>query len=76
MIKEAIFTSVWDGGCAVSTNCKVDTDMHLIVEIETENEVEGLEHLDYEYIVLDGRTYPALNKTEWERNMDRFGFWY
>ena len=26
MIKNATFTSVWDGGCEVTSNCKVDTE--------------------------------------------------
>ncbi len=64
MIKSATFTSVWDGGYEVTTDCKVNMETH-----------EIFEHLDNEYITLDGVDYAALNANE-EDDIDKSDFWY
>ena len=75
MIKNATFTSVWDGGYEATTNCKVDMETHEIFDIEMAEVDESLEHLDNEYITLDGVDYAALNANE-EDDIDKSDFWY
>ena len=75
MIKNATFTSVWDGGYEVTTNCKVNTETHEIFDIEMAEVDESLEHLDNEYITLDGVDYAVLNANE-EDDIDKSDFWY
>ena len=75
MIKNATFTSVWDGGYEVTTSCKVDMETHEIFDIEMVEVDESLEHLDNEYITLDGVDYAALNANE-EDDIDKSNFWY
>jgi len=74
MIKKAKFISVWDGGCKVITNCKVNMKTHNIFDIE-KVDIEGLEILDAEYITIDGKDYPVSNVTE-EDNINKSNFWY
>ena len=76
MIKNATFTSVWDGGYEVTTNCKVNMVTKEVFDIEVNNsdEIEGLDALDYEYITVDGIDYPVYNVAD---NKDKeTGFWY
>jgi hypothetical protein len=56
--RDAIFTSVWNGGTEISSHCKVDTETGNIFDIEAVN-VTGmnLETLDEEYVVLDNKKY-------------------
>lgn len=75
MFKNATFTSVWDGGYEITTNCKVNMETHEIFDIEKAEVDESLEHLDNEYITLDGVNYAALNANE-EDDIDKSDFWY
>lgn len=67
MIKKATFTSVWDGGIAVTSACRVDTATGEIFDIGP-NECPGddgqLEHLEREYVTIDGIDYPAARRGE------------
>ena len=76
MIKNAKFTSVWDGGYEVTTDCKVNMETREVFDIEVNNDdnIEGLNSLDYEYITIDGEEFDVLNK-----DLDDVGetdFWY
>lgn len=75
MIKNATFTSVWDGGYKVTTNCKVNMETHEVFDVEIAMIKTDLEHLDYEYITLDGKDYAVLDANE-EDDIDKSDFWY
>ena len=62
MIKDATFTSVWDGGHEITTNCKVNTETKEVFDIKISAGTEDLvNELDYEYITLDGVDYSVSN---------------
>lgn len=64
-IKEASFTSIWDGGIAVTTDCKVNLDTKEVFAIEkVEVAIEKLECLDAEWVEIDGEQYPVYNAEE------------
>ena len=72
MIKNATFTSVWDGGYEVTTNCKVDMETRKVFDIELIEVDESLEHLDREYITIDGEEFDVFSVDEVEDG----NFWY
>lgn len=81
MIKNAEFTSVWEG-YEVTTSCKVDTETREIFDIEkvdtpTDDDGNELEILDREYVTVDGVEYcagSAYSETEeWDTDKD---YWY
>ena len=76
MIKNGKFTSVWDGGCEVTTNCKVDMETREVFDIEVNNDdnIEGLNSLDYEYITINGEEFDVLNKDL--NDVGVTDFWY
>lgn len=60
MIKDATFTSVWDGGTEITTPCKVNTVNKEVFDVEVANvSGMGLDILIDEYITLDGEMYPV-----------------
>lgn len=60
MIRKAEFTSVWDDGkTKVTTSCEVDLKTREIVAIEKKE--ADVKNLDYQYITIDGKAYPAIN---------------
>ena len=69
MIKNATFTSVWNGGYEVTTNCKVNMDTKEVFDIEKAG-VDGLDVLDEEYITIDGVNYPV------SADADETEYWY
>lgn len=74
MIKNATFTSIWDGGYKVTTNCKVNMETREVFDTEVNNNIKGLNNLDYEYITIDGEEFNVINK-----NLNNVGvtdFWY
>lgn len=74
MIKNATFTSVWDGGYEVTTACKVNMETKEVFDIEIASDgIEDLEILDYEYITLDGESYEVVDANVEEAGTD---FWY
>lgn len=76
MIKNATFTSVWDGGFEVTTNCKVNMTTCEVFDIEISVGTEDLvNELDYEYITIDGEDY-AVHNVEDEDYIGGFNFWY
>lgn len=74
-IKEAEFTSVWDGGFEITVSCKVDMESHEIFDIQTVDVGDSVDCLDEEYVTIDGEDYPAVNYGEWDKN-DEETFWY
>ena len=64
MIKYAEFVSVWDGGYEVTTKCRVDTETLEVFNIESSENVDGLDVLEREYVVIDGEEYPCYEKDE------------
>lgn len=74
MIKNATFTSVWDGCYEITTSCKVNTETHEVFDIEMVDVDEELEILDKEYITLDGVEYEVMNKNCYEDVGS--SFWY
>ena len=72
MIKNATFTSVWDGGYEVTTNCKVDMETREVFDVEKSEVDESLEHLDNEYITIDGEDFDVFSVDE----VEDANFWY
>ena len=72
MIKNATFTSVWDGGYEVTTDCKVDMETRKVFDIELIEVDESLEHLDREYITINGEEFDVFSVDEVEDG----NFWY
>lgn len=72
MIKEAKFTSVWDDGYEVTSDCKVDMESKEVFDIEMTNVDElDLEILEREYITIDNKEYSVSRDGE-----DNAEFWY
>lgn len=70
-VKVAEFVSVWDGGFAVATNCKVNMVTKEVFDIEvSEESADGLDVLDEQYITIDGEKFPVFD----EETDD--GYWY
>ena len=55
------YVSRWDGGVEVKSPCTVDPCTRK-VEIEHAADVEGLETMEREYVVLNGKEYKAVNE--------------
>ena len=73
MIKNATFTSVWDDGYEITTNCKVNMKTKEVFDIEVA-EVDGLEILEKEYVVIDGEEYPVFQLSDITEEDNEF--WY
>lgn len=72
MIKNATFTSVWDGGYKVTTDCKVDMETREVFDIEMSEVDDNLETLDFEYITIDGEDFDVFSIDE----VKDTNFWY
>lgn len=57
------YVSVWDGGHEVTSACTVDPRTRK-VEVEHTSDVAGLETMEREFVVLNGKEYPAANEEE------------
>ena len=79
-IKDATFTSVWDGGFEITTNCKVNMESKEIFDIEvTDSNSDMVEQLDREYVTIDGIDYRAVTAEYanlYPEEMDEETFWY
>ena len=79
-IKDAMITSVWDGGFEITTKCKVNTETKEIFDIEvSESNTDMVEHLDEEYVTIDGIDYRAVTAEYanlYPEEMDDETFWY
>jgi hypothetical protein len=72
-IREATFTSVWDGGFEITTDCKVNMETNEVFDIEIAD-VDGLEILEKEYIVVDDVEYPVFQLSDITEEDNEF--WY
>lgn len=69
MIKNATFTSVWDGGYEVITNCKVNMETKEVFDIEIAEANDALDVLETEFVTIDGIDYDVSNNGTTE-------YWY
>ena len=67
--KNATFTSVWDGGYEITTNCKVNMETKEVFDIEMAEGSYAINVLDAEFVTIDGIDYPASND-------DTTEYWY
>lgn len=57
-IINATFVSVWDGGIAIETECKINTSTREVFDIvSVEADVDVLE---CQYVVIDGQEYDVV----------------
>lgn len=73
MIKNATYTSVWDGGYEVTTNCKVNMETKEVFDIE-ESTVDISGRVTDEYITIDGIKYDVFNNVLCD--IEQGAFWY
>lgn len=78
VVKNAEFTSVWDGGFAVTTGCKVDMVTKEVFDIEeSEGTADEVNCLDEEYVTIDGQDYPVVSDEYMESDPEEEGsYWY
>ena len=74
MIKNATFTSVWDGGYEVTTDCKVDMETREVFDIAMVEVDESLDILEKEYVVIDDVEYPVFQLSDITEEDNEF--WY
>ena len=74
MIKNATFTSVWDGGYEITTNCKVNMETKEAFDIELAEVDESLDILEKEYVVIDDVEYPIFQLSDITEEDNEF--WY
>lgn len=75
-IKDATFTSVWDGGFEITTKCKVNTETKEIFDIEVSGSTaDAVNELDEEYVTIDGVDYSAANHDDIDED-DKETYWY
>lgn len=74
-IRKAIYTSVWDKGIKITTNCKVNMETKEVfdIEISDEDDIESLDILRSEYITIDGINYNVGNA---EKGVSETDYWY
>lgn len=77
-VEEAEFTSVWDGGTAVTTSCKVNMVTKEVFDIEiSESTADEVNCLDEEYITINGQNYPVFSDEDLDNNPEASGcYWY
>lgn len=73
MIKAAIFNSMWDGGVCISSNCKVDTDIREVFDIEMVEDTDDLDILERQFVSFDGTEHGVVEVSERENDEQ---FWY
>lgn len=80
IVKNGLFTSVWDGGFEITTKCKVNTETKEIFDIEvSESTADVVNELDEEYVTIDGIDYRAVTAEYanlYPEEMDDKTFWY
>lgn len=79
MIKDATFTSVWDGDTEITTSCKVNMDTKKVFDIEISEAADYVYTLCEEYITIDGTDYKVVFEDDygWYDEEERESvFWY
>lgn len=74
-IKEATFTSVWDGGFEITVPCKVNMETREIFDIQVVDVGDSVDCLDEEYVTIDGEDYPTANYDRVDED-DEETYWY
>ena len=75
-IINATFTSVWDGGYEISTDCRINLKTREIVEIKTVEDPD-VEILNYEYITINSEDFPACHKDDMDYVLEsQDAYWY
>lgn len=80
IVKNGLFTSVWDGGFEITTKCKVNTETKEIFDIEvSESTADAVNELDEECVTIDGIDYRAVTAeyaNSYPEEMNDETFWY
>lgn len=78
LIRNATFTSVWDDGQEVTTNCMVNLVTREVFDIEVNDSdnIEKLNGLEREYITIDGEEYDVYNSDLYDNSNNYEDFWY
>lgn len=79
MIKDATFTSVWNGNeFEVETSCKVNMDTREVFDIEmSDADADMLHTLDCEYVTIDGVEHDVVPQDEFDDySVEDEVFWY
>ena len=63
VIKSCKFSSVWDGGIEIITNCRVNTSTKEVFDIDIAD-TNGLKAPDGEYVIIDGKGFPVSRRGE------------
>ena len=76
VIKNAVYTSVWDGGIKITADCKVNMKTKEVFDIKMDDNdnIESLDVLDSEYITVDGADYDVVNASE--NGVAKSDYWY
>ena len=61
MIKNGTFTSIWDGGYEVTTNCKINMETKEVFDIEMAEVGDAVDILEAEFVTIDGIDYAVSN---------------
>jgi len=61
-VVECTYTSVWDGGVTIESPARANLETRTI-EIESSDDVDGVETLEREFVTIDGKEYPATNES-------------
>lgn len=77
-VEDAEFTSVWDGGFAVTTGCKVNMATKEVFDIETsEDMADEVDVLDEEYVTINGEDFPVTSDEDMDESPKESGeYWY
>ena len=62
--ESATFTSVWDCGHEITTNCTVDPNTRTVLHVETTEVDESLDVCVDEYVTIDGDVFTVLLNNE------------
>ena len=62
MIENATFTSIWDGGFAITTGCKVNMETKEVFDIQINHDTADMvSSLDEEYVIIGGNRHSATS---------------
>lgn len=74
-IINATFTSVWDGGYAVTTDCKVNMKTKEVFDIKiTDENADSFDVLEREFITINNQDYPVFQSSDITEEDDEW--WY
>lgn len=64
-VVNAMYISKWDGGIEIENRCKVNLDTREVFDIERSS-VDGIEVLDGEFVIINGKQYMVFEKSEYD----------